>query len=317
MFTGTAYVNEIGERSAYTLRPPDRISFEDLLLHNPITCSSVLIKKELLKNDVAIHDGMHEDYAMWLSILRDEPYAYAVPRPLTVHRMASGSKSSNKIQAARMNYRTLRHVGVGWLAAFPRWCNMRQEIFANTQLYIRALFKKATNHEDCIRESSIQIRIWKVLAGISEPTIGHSGVLYYPLWMIYSAAFLEDQGFDISFYDACAKPLSKEETFELIGAAEDYVDLFVINTSTPSIYSDVSFAQELKEKYPDSFVLLVGTHPSSLPEETLGISQSIDGVARKEYDAVVLELAKALDARGRRSHREGTFVSGFGWKYYP
>lgn len=129
-----------------------------------------------------------------------------------------------------------------------------------------------------------------------SPSIGHSGVLYYPLWMIYSAAFLEDQGFDISFYDACAKPLSKEETFELIGAAEDYVDLFVINTSTPSIYSDVSFAQELKEKYPDSFVLLVGTHPSSLPEETLGISQSIDGVARKEYDAVVLELAKALDA---------------------
>lgn len=120
VFTGTAYVNEIGEMSAYALRPPDRISFEDLLLHNPITCSSVLIKKELLKNDVAIHDGMHEDYAMWLSILRDEPYAYAVPRPLTVHRMTSGSKSSNKIQAARMNYRTLRHVGVGWLAALSK-----------------------------------------------------------------------------------------------------------------------------------------------------------------------------------------------------
>ena len=30
-----------------------------------------------------------------------------------------------------------------------------------------------------------------------SPSIGHSGVLYYPLWMIYSAAILEDQGFDI------------------------------------------------------------------------------------------------------------------------
>ena len=129
-----------------------------------------------------------------------------------------------------------------------------------------------------------------------SPSIGHSGVLYYPLWMIYSAAILEDQGFDISFYDACAKPLSKEETLERINAAKDCVELFVINTSTPSIYSDVSFAQALKERYPDSFILLVGTHPSSLPEETLSISQSIDGIARKEYDAIVLELAKALDA---------------------
>ena len=120
VFTGTAYSNEDGEMSTYTLQPPSRISFEDLLLHNPITCSSVLIKKRLLKRDIAIHDGMHEDYAMWLSILREEPYAYAVSRPLTVHRMTSGSKSSNKIQAARMNYRTLRHAGVGRLAALSK-----------------------------------------------------------------------------------------------------------------------------------------------------------------------------------------------------
>ena len=44
--------------------------------------------------------------------------------------------------------------------------------------------------------------------------------------MIYSAAILEDQGFDISFYDACAKPLRKEETLERINAAEDCVELF-------------------------------------------------------------------------------------------
>lgn len=67
----------------------------------------------------------------------------------------------------------------------------------------------------------------------------------------------------------------------------------------PSIYSDVSFAQALKERYPDSFILLVGTHPSSLPEETLSISQSIDGIARKEYDAIVLELAEGARRRSQ------------------
>lgn len=131
-----------------------------------------------------------------------------------------------------------------------------------------------------------------------SPSIGHSGVLYYPLWMIYSAALLEKKGFDISFYDACAKPLDEDEAFEVIIGAENAVDLFVINTSTPSIYSDVAFAERLKQHYPDSFVLLVGTHPSSTVEETMAISESVDGIARKEYDMIVLELAKSISEGG-------------------
>ena len=38
-----------------------------------------------------------------------------------------------------------------------------------------------------------------------SPSIGHSGVLYYPLWMIYAAAVVKEEGFDVEFYDACAK----------------------------------------------------------------------------------------------------------------
>lgn len=38
-----------------------------------------------------------------------------------------------------------------------------------------------------------------------SPSIGHSGVLYYPLWLIYTAAIVEKEKFDLVFYDACAK----------------------------------------------------------------------------------------------------------------
>ena len=117
LFTGTAYMNEAGDISSYALRPPETVCFRDLLAQNPITCSSVLIRKDLLKDDAAAHDGLHEDYAMWLSVLKGEQRAYAVSQPLTLHRMAAGSKSSNKMQAARMNYKTLRHVGVSRLVA--------------------------------------------------------------------------------------------------------------------------------------------------------------------------------------------------------
>ena len=30
-----------------------------------------------------------------------------------------------------------------------------------------------------------------------SPAIGHSGVLYYPLWLIYAAALVEKNGFDV------------------------------------------------------------------------------------------------------------------------
>lgn len=127
-----------------------------------------------------------------------------------------------------------------------------------------------------------------------SPSIGHSGVLYYPLWLIYAAAVVEKDGFDISFIDAPAKQLNEEQT--LARVREECADaaLFVLDTSTPSIYSDVRFGAELKRLYPDSKLMLVGTHPSATDMETMGIDTAIDCVARHEYDYIVRDTARAL-----------------------
>jgi anaerobic magnesium-protoporphyrin IX monomethyl ester cyclase len=127
-----------------------------------------------------------------------------------------------------------------------------------------------------------------------SPSIGHSGVLYYPLWLIYSAAVIKENGFEIEFYDACAKRTNAQETLNLIGDRIAETRLFVLDTSTPSIYSDIAFGELLKDRYPDAFVLLVGTHPTATVMETMSVSKSIDGIARKEYDFIVLDLAIAL-----------------------
>ncbi len=127
-----------------------------------------------------------------------------------------------------------------------------------------------------------------------SPSIGHSGVLYYPLWLIYSALVTRESGLDIEFYDACAKRTNVDETLKIIDEKASDSKLFVLDTSTPSIYSDVAFGAKLKEKYQDAFVLLVGTHPTATVNETLNISDKIDGVARKEYDYIVRDLAVAL-----------------------
>ena len=41
--------------------------------------------------------------------------------------------------------------------------------------------------------------------------------------------------------------------------------------------------------------MLVGTHPSALPIETLNINDAVDFVARREYDYIVLKTAQALE----------------------
>lgn len=129
-----------------------------------------------------------------------------------------------------------------------------------------------------------------------SPAVTRSGTLYYPLWLIYAAAVCEKDGFSIEFLDAPAKQMNEKNALERISQKAEGTKLFVVSTSTPSIYSDVAFGESLKERYPESWILLVGTHPSALPEETLGISEKIDFVARKEFDYIVRDIARAIES---------------------
>lgn len=138
--------------------------------------------------------------------------------------------------------------------------------------------------------------------------ITRSGTLYYPLWLIYAAAICEKDGFEVEFLDAPATPLDYDESFSRISERGEGTRLFVIDTSTPSIYSDIAFADALKSLYPEAFVMLVGTHPSALPEETLGNSQAVDAVAMHEFDYIVRDVARAL-----RSGGNPLAVSGLAW----
>lgn len=86
-----------------------------------------------------------------------------------------------------------------------------------------------------------------------SPAIGHSGVLYYPLWLIYVAALAEKNGFDVKFIDYPAKQMDVNETLDMMKSACGDVKLFVLDTSTPSINSDLKFAEKLKMSYPLSY----------------------------------------------------------------
>jgi len=125
-----------------------------------------------------------------------------------------------------------------------------------------------------------------------SPAITKSGTLYYPFWLAYATGVLDKEGFETKLIDAPAEEYSETKAIEEIKSFNP--KLVVIDTSTPSIYSDVKFGARIKSMLKDVFILLVGTHPSALPEETLNLDNNIDGIAIGEYDYTVRDLAYVL-----------------------
>jgi radical SAM superfamily enzyme YgiQ (UPF0313 family) len=128
-----------------------------------------------------------------------------------------------------------------------------------------------------------------------SPAVTKSGTLYFPMWLAFAAGLAEKEGHDVELIDAPAAALGLEEVLERLRSFAP--GLIVVETSTPSIYNDVGACDRLKQVLPGAFIILVGTHVSALPVESLNLSASVDAVAVGEYDATLVDLAGALAGR--------------------
>ncbi len=117
LYTGSDFITSKDVKLGYTLRVPKKIGRKELQKQNIISCSSVLASKELLMKHVfpIIDDPIHEDFVVWIEILKEIPYAYGIDEPLLIYRISDSSKSSRKSRAAVMNWNTYRYVGMGIL----------------------------------------------------------------------------------------------------------------------------------------------------------------------------------------------------------
>ncbi len=118
VFTGSNYVDENGQPYKGTFEVPEIVSYKKLRYQNVITCSSVLVKKKFFKSIKMEKDEMHEDFAVWLRILKLGINAYGVNKPLLIYRISKNSKSGNKLKSIRMTYNVFRFVGINPFSAF-------------------------------------------------------------------------------------------------------------------------------------------------------------------------------------------------------
>lgn len=89
------------------------ITYKDLLKHNSINCSSVLLKTDIAREFPMHHEDSHEDYIMWLKILKKYKKASAVNEPLLKYRLSDKGKSGSKLHSAKMTFKVYRYMGFG------------------------------------------------------------------------------------------------------------------------------------------------------------------------------------------------------------
>lgn len=135
----------------------------------------------------------------------------------------------------------------------------------------------------------------KYSRGSRSPAVAKSGTIYYPTWLAVSAGFAEKNGHTITLIDAPAEPITSEETFTRLTSFNP--DIAVIETSTGSISNDIKFSEELKKRFPSTFICLVGNHVTAIDKPTMKQSKSIDAVARNEYEVTIVDLADRLQKK--------------------
>ncbi len=89
------------------------VDYKRLLRSNQINCSSVLMRTDLARRFPFPDGDIHEDYVVWLNILKRGGYAAGIDEPLLDYYVSKNSKSGNKLHSAIMTYRVYKAVGLG------------------------------------------------------------------------------------------------------------------------------------------------------------------------------------------------------------
>ena len=121
-----------------------------------------------------------------------------------------------------------------------------------------------------------------------SPGVAPSGTLYYPIYLALAAGVTRKGGHTIDFLDAPADRYDLEQTKKRI---KDFgPDLIVSTTVTASVCHDVRVMDDLAE-HTGAMTMLVGTHATARPIETLQMAKRLDFVAVGEYDFTILAVA--------------------------
>lgn len=107
-YSSYAIVDSDGEASRSAYMVPETITFDGLLKENVIGCSTVILSAEIAKKYRFVEDYYHEDYCLWLNLLRDGYKAAGCSEVLVEWRLITNSRSFNKRNSAMYRWKIYR-----------------------------------------------------------------------------------------------------------------------------------------------------------------------------------------------------------------
>ena len=107
-YTAYAILDAQGRKAFQDYLVPPEVDFDGLLKQNVIGCSTAMLRGEVAKKYRFSEEFYHEDYVLWLEMLRDGCTAAGLREVLVEYRFHEQSKAGNKTKAAAMRWQIYR-----------------------------------------------------------------------------------------------------------------------------------------------------------------------------------------------------------------
>ena len=107
-YTAYTKINEDGSLRG-KIEVPKKVNYKELLKGNIMGCLTVVAKKDILK-DGKFKQTKQEDYILWLELLNKVDFSYGLQESLAFYRVLNNSRSSNKVDLVKFNWKIYREI---------------------------------------------------------------------------------------------------------------------------------------------------------------------------------------------------------------
>lgn len=128
-YTWYECMDECGIRSGRVLRPPQTLTYREMLKSNQIGCLTAMYDTAKIGKVLMPLIRKRQDYGLWLRILKQVEFACCLSESLAFYRQRTGSISSNKLEMMKHNwslYRDVERLSIQNSAYYLAWNVIRK-----------------------------------------------------------------------------------------------------------------------------------------------------------------------------------------------